>query len=90
MLNHPNISPWPYYEADEIEAASQTLRSGKVNYWTGELGKQFEQAYAESVGRKYGIALSNGTVALELALRALGIQAGDEVIVASRSFWSFV
>lgn len=86
MLNHPNISPWPYYEVDEIEAASQTLRSGKVNYWTGELGKQFEQAYAESVGKKYGIALSNGTVALELALRALGINAGDEVIVASRSY----
>jgi dTDP-4-amino-4,6-dideoxygalactose transaminase len=86
VLNHPNISPWPHYEADEIEAATQTLHSGKVNYWTGELGKQFEQAYAESVGKKYGIALSNGTVALELALRALGIQAGDEVIVASRSY----
>lgn len=86
MLNHPKISPWPYYEADEIEAATQTLHSGKVNYWTGELGKQFEQAYAEFVGKKYGIALANGTVALELALRALGIQAGDEVIVASRSY----
>lgn len=86
MLNHPNISPWPHYEADEIEAAALTLHSGKVNYWTGELGKQFEQAYAESVGRKYGIALSNGTVALELALRALGIGTGDEVIVASRSY----
>lgn len=80
------MSPWPYFEADEIEAASQILRSGKVNYWTGELGKQFEVAYAKSVGKKYGIALSNGTVALELALRALGIQAGDEVIVTSRSY----
>lgn len=86
MLNHPNISPWPYYEADEIEAAIQTLSSGKVNYWTGELGKQFEGAYAKSVGKQFGIALSNGTVALELALRALGIKAGDEVIVASRSY----
>ena len=86
MLNHPNISPWPYYEADEIEAATQTLSSGKVNYWTGELGKQFEVAYAKHVGKHYGIALSNGTVALELALRVLGVQAGDEVIVASRSY----
>lgn len=86
MLNHPNISPWPHYEADEVEAAAQTLLTGKVNYWTGELGKQFEKAYAASVGKKYGIALSNGTVALELALRALGVQAGDEVIVASRSY----
>lgn len=86
MLNHPNISPWPYFENDEIEAATKTLTSGKVNYWTGELGKQFELAYAKSVGRKYGIALSNGTVALELALRVLGIKAGDEVIVTSRSY----
>ena len=86
MLNHPNISPWPYYELDEIEAASQTLNSGKVNYWTGELGKKFEVAYAESVGKQYGIALSNGTVALELALIVFGVQAGDEVIVASRSY----
>jgi dTDP-4-amino-4,6-dideoxygalactose transaminase len=86
VLNHPNISPWPYYEADEIEAAAQTLRSGKVNYWTGELGRQFEVAYAKSVGKQYGIALANGTVALELALRVLGVKAGDEVIVASRSY----
>jgi dTDP-4-amino-4,6-dideoxygalactose transaminase len=86
VLNHPNISPWPYYEADEIEAATQTLRSGKVNYWTGEVGRKFEVAYAKSVGKQFGVALSNGTVALELALRVLGVQAGDEVIVASRSY----
>ena len=86
MLNHPNISPWPYYEADEIEAASQTLRSGKVNYWTGELGRKFEVAYAKSIGKQFGLALSNGTVALELALRVLGVKTGDEVIVASRSY----
>lgn len=86
MLNHPNISPWPYYEVDEIEAAANTLNSGRVNYWTGELGRQFEVAYAKSVGKQFGIALSNGTVALELALRVFGVQAGDEVIVASRSY----
>ena len=86
MLNHPNISPWPYYEADEIEAATNTLKSGKVNYWTGELGRQFEVAYAKSVGKQFGIAVSNGTVALELALRVLGVQSGDEVVVASRSY----
>lgn len=86
MLNHPNISPWPYYEVDEIEAAAQTLNSGKVNYWTGELVKQFETVYAEHIGKNYGIALVNGTVALELALRVLGVGPGDEVIVASRSY----
>jgi dTDP-4-amino-4,6-dideoxygalactose transaminase len=85
-MNNQIVSPWPYYEADEIAAASETLRSGKVNYWTGELGRQFEAAYAKSVGKQFGIALSNGTVALELALRVLGVEAGDEVIVASRSY----
>lgn len=86
MLNHPLLSPWPFYEADEIAAATQTLTSGKVNYWTGELGKLFEVEYARSVGKNYGIALSNGTVALELALRVMGVKAGDEVIVTSRSY----
>lgn len=86
MLNHLNISPWPYYEVDEIEAAAQTLSSGKVNYWTGELGRQFESSYARYTGKQFGIALSNGTVALELALRVLGVKSGDEVIVASRSY----
>lgn len=86
MSKSLKLSPWPYYEEDEIEAALETLRSGRVNYWTGELGKKFESAYAVSVGRKYGIALSNGTVGLELALRALGIADGDEVIVPSRSY----
>lgn len=86
MLNHPKLAPWPFYEPDEIAAASQTLTSGQVNYWTGSLGKQFEVEYAKSVGKKYGIALSNGTVALELALRVMNIQPGDEVIVTSRSY----
>ena len=86
MLNHPQISPWPQFDPDEIQAATQVLHSGRVNYWTGELGRQFEVAYAKSVGKRFGIALSNGTVALELALRVLGIQAGDEVIVTSRSY----
>jgi len=86
VLNHPLLSPWPLYEADEIAAATQTLVSGKVNYWTGELGKLFEIEYAKSVGKKHGIALSNGTVALELALRVLDVKAGDEVIVTSRSY----
>ena len=86
MLNSPYLSPWPHFEADEIAVATATLQTGQVNYWTGDLGKQFEHAYAKYVGQPFGIALSNGTVALELALRALGIGVGDEVIVASRSY----
>lgn len=77
---------WPSFEEDEIEAVACVLRSGKVNYWTGEHGREFEAEFASSVGCKHGIALANGTVALELALYALGIGPGDEVIVPSRTF----
>ncbi len=86
MTDKFTLSPWPHYPQDEVDAASATLLSGKVNYWTGSLGKEFEITYAKSVGRKHGLALSNGTVALELALRAFGVGPGDEVIVASRTY----
>jgi dTDP-4-amino-4,6-dideoxygalactose transaminase len=80
------FAPWPYFAADEIEAVSAVLRSGKVNYWTGQEGRQFEAEFAHYAGVKYGICLANGTVALELALHALGIGPGDEVITTSRTF----
>ncbi|MGA3317073.1 MAG: DegT/DnrJ/EryC1/StrS aminotransferase family protein [Candidatus Korobacteraceae bacterium] len=80
------FAPWPYFAPDEIEAAAAVLRSGKVNYWTGEEGRLFEREFAEVTGCKYAIALANGTVALEGALRALGIGPGDEVITTSRTF----
>lgn len=80
------LSPWPYFEEEEIAAAVAVLRSGKINYWTGEEGRQFEREYAAFTGRRHGIAVANGTVALELALYALGVGSGDEVITASRTF----
>ena len=80
------FAPWPYFAADEIEAAAGVLRSGKVNYWTGEEGRNFEQEFADFTGCRHAVALANGTVALEAALRALGIGAGDEVITTSRTF----
>ena len=80
------FAPWPYFEADEIEAATAVLRSGKVNYWTGQEGRLFETEFARSVGTQYAICVANGTVALELALQALGIGRGDEVITTSRTF----
>ena len=80
------FAPWPHFEPDEIEAATRVLRSGKVNYWTGEEGRRFEEEFAAQARCKYGVAVANGTVALELALYALGIGPGDEVIVPSRTF----
>lgn len=80
------VPPWPYYADDEVEAAASVLRSGKVNYWTGEISRDFEREYADYFDSRYAIALSNGTVALELALYVLGIGEGDEVIVTPRTF----
>lgn len=79
-------SPWPYFSEDELEAAAQVLRSGKINYWTGDEGRQFETEFAKYVGAKHAIALANGSVALESALKALGVGPGDDVVTTSRTF----
>ncbi len=80
------FAPWPHFEADEIAAVTEVLTSGKVNYWTGTVARQFEQDFAGFVGAHHAVALANGTVALELALIALGIGPGDEVIVPPRTY----
>ncbi len=82
----PAFPPWPYFAQDEVEAAVRVLSSGKVNYWTGSEGRLFEEEFAERTGRHHAIALANGTVALEVALRVLGIGPGDEVITSPRTF----
>jgi dTDP-4-amino-4,6-dideoxygalactose transaminase len=87
MLNTQTPSKsWPLFEQDELEAVHRVLSSGKVNYWTGQEGRLFEQEYAEYLGVPHVIALHNGTVALELALYAFDIGTGDEVITTSRTF----
>jgi len=80
------FAPWPHFTRDEIDSVIGVLESGRVNYWTGEQGHLFEKEYAESIGTKYAIAVTNGSVALELALYAIGIDSGDEVVVTPRSF----
>ena len=82
----PKEESWPVIEQDEIDKAAEVLASGKINYWTGQEGRLFEKEWAEKIGTKYAIALTNGTVALELALVAADIGDGDEVIVTSRTF----
>jgi dTDP-4-amino-4,6-dideoxygalactose transaminase len=80
------FAPWPVFEADEIDAVSRVLASGRVNYWTGGECAAFEEEFAAACDRNHGISLANGTLALELALTALGIGPGDEVVVPSRTF----
>lgn len=87
MLNSP-FSPWPSYTKEEQDAVARMLASNRVNYWTGDECRHFEREFADWIGVDHAVALANGTVALELALRALGVSAGDEVIVTPRSFFA--
>ena len=80
------IPNWPVFEDDEREAVDRVLASGKANYWTGEEGQLFEKEFANWCGSRHGLCVFNGTIALEIALRASGIRSGDEVIVTPRSF----
>lgn len=82
----PRLPGWPHFADDEIDAVVDVLKSAKVNYWTGQVVREFEKEFAQAVGSGYGVALANGTVALELALHALDIQPGDEVVVTPRTF----
>ena len=85
MLNTP-FFPWPSFTQEEADAVSRILLSNKVNYWTGEECRDFEKEFALWAGADYAIALSNGTLALEAALKALDVKPGDEVIVTPRTF----
>ena len=85
MLNTP-FSPWPSFTQEEANAVSQVLLSNKVNYWTGQECRQFETEFAEWSDSRYAIAMGNGTLALDVALQALDIGVGDEVIVTPRTF----
>ena len=85
MLNTP-FSPWPSFTQEETDAASAVLLSNKVNYWTGQESREFEKEFAVWSGCEYAIALANGTVAIDVALIALGVGEGDDVIVTPRTF----
>ena len=77
---------WPRFDRDETDAALRVLTSGKVNYWTGEEGREFEREFARFAGTKLASVLGNGTFALDLALRGAGVGSGDEVVVTPRTF----
>jgi dTDP-4-amino-4,6-dideoxygalactose transaminase len=84
--NDSNSGVWPHFDEEQIDDVVNVLRSGRVNQWTGTKVQEFEDAYAALLGRKHAIALANGTLALDVALHAIGLEPGDEVIVTPRSF----
>jgi dTDP-4-amino-4,6-dideoxygalactose transaminase len=77
---------WPLFTQEEADAVQSVLLSNKVNYWTGDECREFEKEFAVWSNSKYAVALGNGTLALDAALKALGVGVGDEVIVTSRTF----
>lgn len=85
MLN-TNLAPWPSFTPEEMRAVARVLESNRVNYWTGLECRSFEDEFATWTGANYAVSVANGTLALDLALRALGIKPGDEVIVTPRTF----
>lgn len=89
MLNGP-FSPWPDYDEHEQQAVLEVMTSNKVNYWTGNVGREFEKAFAQYCDAQYAIVVANGTLALDLAWIALDLPRGSEVIVTSRTFLASV
>ena len=85
MLN-TKFSSWPAFTNEEADAVRDVVKSNKVNYWTGKECRKFEKEFASWSESQYAVALGNGTLALDVALKALNISDGDEVVVTSRTF----
>ncbi|MBO5721893.1 MAG: DegT/DnrJ/EryC1/StrS family aminotransferase, partial [Lentisphaeria bacterium] len=77
---------WPSFNEKVYDKVVDILKSGKVNYWTGKVGMEFEKAWAKWLGVDHAISVANGTCALHTALASLGVGPGDEVICTSYSF----
>lgn len=80
------MNSWPVFSDDQIQKVSQILLSGRVNYWTGFEGKNFEKEFAKYTDTKYGIVMANGSLALEAAYKSIGLTSGDEIITTPRTF----
>ncbi len=75
---------WPIHDHEEESRLLKVLHSGQ--WWFGDNVQQFEQAFASFQGARFGVTCTNGTTAIEMGLRALGVVEGDEVIVPPYSF----
>ena len=85
-----SFAPWPCFTEEETDAVSRVLESNQVNYWTGRQGRDFETEFAAFAKTRHAVALANGTLALDAALLALGLGAGDEIVVTPRTFLASV
>lgn len=81
------IPNWPNFKEADEAALLEVLRSGKwCRIYPGSKAEEFEREFSKYHDAKHGVAVSNGTVALELALKTLGVGFGDEVIVPAVTF----
>lgn len=85
-MSNFSFTSWPCFTLEEAGAVQKVVISNKVNYWTGNECREFEKEFAAWCGTKHAVALSNGTLALDVALKAMGIGPGDEVVVTPRTF----
>ena len=74
------------YNIKQINSVVNILKKNKTNYWTGNECKKFEKEFSKYHNIKHSIAVSNGSVALEIAIKALNLKKGSEIIVTPRSF----
>ncbi|ULO22247.1 DegT/DnrJ/EryC1/StrS aminotransferase family protein [Sulfitobacter sp. CB2047] len=95
-MSKTDFAPWPSFTQEEADAVQRVLLSNKVNYWTGQEGREFEKEFAAFAGTSHAIAVANGTLALDLILAGMEIgahyggDATDEIIVTPRSFMASV
>ncbi len=79
-------SKWPTFSDEMINNVTNVLKSGKVNQWTGTKVFDFEKKFSKYFDVKHSIAVFNGSVAIALCLKTLGLGIGDDVIVTARTF----
>ena len=80
------LSAWPFYDDEQLSNVTKILKSGKVNYWTGNQGRFFEKEFSKKFDAKYSLAMANGSLALSCAYLALDLKKGDEIITTPRTF----
>ncbi len=84
-LRQKPFAPWPYFDDDEKQALQDVLESRKWGT-RGPRVQQFEEEFSRYIGVSHGVTVCNGTISLQIALRALGVGRGDEVIVPPYTF----
>ena len=78
------MKKWPYFNKEQGNIVKKVLLSNKINYLNGTEGVNFEKEFSKYIGTKYSVAVSNGTLAIELALLSLNLKKGSEIIVPSK------